>query len=480
VPAKKRAPKKTAPTGKRAPKRAAPRRKRAPKKTVSARGRAEELVRTLRAAGHEAYFVGGCVRDLVRGVEPGDYDIATGAPPELVRALFRRTVPVGAAFGVILVLSGKHRFEVTTFRREGPYSDGRRPDSVELADARADVLRRDFTVNGLLYDPETKEVTDLVGGREDLERRLIRTIGEPDERFSEDRLRLLRAVRFAANLGFRVEEQTLAAVRRRAAEITMVSAERIRDELVRTFTRPGARRGLELLEETGLLGIVLPEVAAGRGVAQPPEFPPEGDVLTHTASMLEEIEKIEKMTVTLAFGILLHDVGKPPTYEVADRIRFPRHASVGAEMAREVCRRLRLSREQTARIVRLVGEHMRFADVTEMRLATLKRFLAQDGFAELLELYRLDLTASHGRLEKYEFVRARLAEFSREELSPPPLLTGRDLIAMGHAPGPRFGEVLGALEEAQLEGRVRTREEAERLVGEKLGPPGEGEAGPAS
>jgi len=450
------------------------------------REQATEIVRALRAAGHEAFFVGGGVRDLLRGVPPADYDIATSAEPEAVRALFPRTVPVGAAFGVILVLVGDERFEVSTFRREGPYSDGRRPDSVAFADARQDVLRRDFTVNGLLYDPLTGEVRDYVGARADLERQLIRAIGDPRARFLEDRLRLLRAVRFAANLGFAIEPLTFAALRELAPQIRSVSAERIREELTKLLTRPGARRGLELLEESGLLAVILPEVAALAGVAQPPEFHPEGDVLVHTALALELFEALPeaRRTATLAFAVLLHDIGKPATFVLADRIRFNEHEKVGAELAARVCRRLRFSNAETERIVALVEGHMCLKDVRKMRPATLKRLLAREEIEELLELYRIDCRASHGKLGKYEFARKMQAELSQAELKPPRLLTGDDLRALGWPPGPSYRLMLRAVEDAQLDGEIATREAALALVRERFGapgesplPPGEGGAG---
>jgi poly(A) polymerase len=375
---------------------------------------------------------------------------------------------VGAQFGVVGVVSGEHRIEVATFRNDGLYSDGRRPDAVNYtANPREDVLRRDFTVNGLLLDPASGEVLDFVEGRKDLERRMIRAIGEPERRFAEDRLRMLRAVRFAAALGYEIDAETFRAIRRRASEISGVSAERVRDELLRILTSGQARRGLELLDLSGLLLPILPEVSAMKGVEQPPEFHPEGDVWTHTLLMVEALPP--GCSATLALGVLLHDVGKPPTFRVApDRIRFDNHVSVGMRMAEAICRRLRLSHDQTAQVVALVEHHLRFKDVPQMRESTLKRFLRLEHFDEHLELHRLDCLSSHRNLGNYEYVRGRLAELSQEQIRPPRLLTGEDLIALGLTPGPRFRDILQTVEDAQLEGRIGSREDAVRLVREEF------------
>ncbi len=443
---------------------------------MTAREGAQLVVRTLRAAGHRAYWVGGCVRDLLMGREPHDYDVATDAPPEVVAALFPRVHLVGARFGVVVVTLDGHRYEVTTFRTEGPYHDGRHPDRVEFADPRADVERRDFTVNGLLYDPLTGQVVDHVGGQEDIARRLIRTIGPPEVRFAEDRLRMLRAVRLAAELQFDLEEQTRQAIVARADEITRVSAERIRDELLRLLSSPGRGRGVRLLQETGLLQAVLPEVAATVGVPQPPEFHPEGDVFTHTVLTLEHLADPSPV---LALAALLHDVGKPLTLTRADRIRFHEHDRVGAELAEGICRRLRLSADDTARVVELVREHLRVRDLPRMRPARAARFLLGPAAADHLELHRADCLASHGDLSVY-----RWALQARERLLRRPagarLLTGDDLIALGYPPGPRFREILEAVEDARLEGRVTTREEAVALVRALFPPPGQApDAAPA-
>jgi len=423
---------------------------------------ARSVVAQLRAAGHRAYLVGGCVRDLLLGREPKDFDVATDARPDRVSELFERSEQVGAHFGVVLVRENTSQVEVATFRSDASYSDGRRPDAVHFeTDPRQDAMRRDFTINALLLDPDTNDVLDFTGGREDLRRRVIRAIGDPEERFQEDHLRLIRAVRFAARLGFEIEPATMAAIQRLHFLIQKVSPERVRDELARILTEGGARRGFELLDETGLLGDILPEVAAMKGVAQPPEFHPEGDVWTHTLLLLE---KLRHPTVTLAAGALLHDVGKPPTFQVADRIRFNGHVEEGVKLAHGILTRLRFSSEQTEQIEALVANHMRFMDTARMRESTLKRFLRMENFAEHLELHRLDCLSSSGKLDSYKHVLARLEELGEEELRPKPLLTGRDLIEHGYRPGPSFGKMLAAVEDAQLEGRVRSKEEALALV----------------
>jgi putative nucleotidyltransferase with HDIG domain len=429
---------------------------------------ARHVAGTLRRAGYQAYFVGGCVRDLLLGRQPKDFDVSTDAPPERILELFPRSDQVGAHFGVVLVKGGGGHVEVATFRSDRDYVDGRRPAGVRFeTDPRQDVLRRDFTINGLMMDPETAEVLDFVGGRSDLQERLVRAIGDPEVRFREDHLRLLRAVRFAARLGFAIEPATLAAIRRNRGAIAKVSAERVRDELSRILTEGGARYGFELLDATGLIEDLLPEVAAMKGVAQPPEFHPEGDVWVHTLLLLE---KFERPTAALAWGALLHDVGKPPTFRVAERIRFDGHVEEGVRLARGILGRLRFSREEQEQVEALVANHMRFKDVHRMKESTLKRFLRAPRFTEHLELHRLDCLASSGRLDNYEFVRGKLEELPEEQLKPPPLLTGRDLIAQGYTPGPQFSKMLTAVEDAQLEGRIHSREAALELVRELFGP----------
>ncbi len=428
----------------------------------------EELARTaiftLRAAGHQAYLVGGCVRDLLLGAAPKDFDIATDARPDRILELFPNSGLVGAHFGVVLVRDSFAQVEVATFRSDHEYVDGRRPTGVHFErDARADVLRRDFTINGLMMDPDSGAVLDYVGGRHDLDARLIRAIGDPDARFAEDHLRLLRAIRFAARLRFEIEPSTFAAMQRHHADILKVSAERVRDELIRILTEGGARRGFELLDASGMLNDLLPEVAAMKGVEQPPEYHPEGDVWVHTLLLLQNLGDA---TPTLALGALLHDVGKPPTFRVAERIRFDGHAEVGVRLAHRILTRLRLSKDQTEQVEALVANHMRFKDVPQMKASTLKRFLRLPLFDEHLELHRLDCMASNGRLDSYRLMRRKRHELSEEHLRPPRLLTGADLIAEGYRPGPLFSKILTAVEDAQLEGVIHDPGEAMAMVRE--------------
>jgi poly(A) polymerase len=432
---------------------------------VSLRTSAELIVLRLREAGHQAYLVGGCVRDMLLGAGPHDYDIATSALPHEVRPLFEKTIEVGAAFGVTCVRVDDEWFEVAAFRTDLGYSDGRRPDAVAFTDAKGDVERRDFTINGLLYDPVTEEVIDYVGGRADLEARVVRCIGEPLRRFEEDKLRLLRAVRFAARLEYEIEADTFAAMTELAPQVTAVSAERIGAELLNIFTAAHADRALALLAETGLLAAILPEIDAMRGVEQPPKFHPEGDVFEHTRLMLG---MLDSPGPALALAALLHDVGKPPTFEVADRIRFNRHDRAGAAIAETICRRLRMPNDVTATVVALVASHMTFVDIQNMRESRLKRLMREGWFADALELHRLDCLASHGKLGTYEWCRERFDALEPEQARPQRLVTGHDLIEMGQTPGPQFRSLLDAVEDAQLEGRVATREDAIEFVRRQL------------
>jgi len=422
-----------------------------------------EIIRELRARGHQAYLVGGCVRDRLLGIIPKDYDVSTDARPETILACFPDSQTVGAHFGVVLVNRGSGvQVEVATFRSEGAYSDGRRPSQVRFeTDPVLDAKRRDFTINGLMEDPVSGRILDYVGGSADLEARVIRAVGNADERFTEDHLRMLRAVRFAARLDFSIAPETLAAIQRSASNILRISAERIRDELIRVLTEGRARYGFELLDRCGLLVHVLPDVKAFQGVQQPPEFHPEGDVWNHVLLILEQLRN---PTVTLAFGALLHDVGKPPTFRVADRIRFDGHAEVGAQMMQKILYDLKFPNEDVEQITSLVANHMRFKDVRQMRLSTLKRFLRLPNFEEHLELHRLDCLASNGYTDSYDFVRAKLAELDQQDLRPPRLINGRDLITAGYKPGPGFGRALEAVETAQLEGEIHTPQEALALA----------------
>ena len=432
-------------------------------------GLAARIHRALRDAGFAAYLVGGCVRDRLLGLEPKDFDVATSATPDEVARLFPRSHLVGAHFGVVMVRDGDAEVEVATFRSDCAYRDGRRPERVEFEnDPRQDVLRRDFTVNALMLDPSSGEVLDFVGGRADLAAGLIRAVGVAELRFEEDHLRMLRGVRLAASLGFSVEARTLEAIRRKSGSVSLVAAERVRDELTRILTEGGARRGFELLDETELLNAVLPEVAALKGVAQPAEFHPEGDVWTHTLLMLEGLHT---PSAELAWGVLLHDVGKPPTFRVAERIRFDGHVEAGVEIAGRILHRLRFPNAVSEQVLALVANHLRFKDVPHMKQSTLLRFLRTDRFAEHLELHRLDCLSSHRRLSGYENLKRMFDELPREILKPPRLLNGDDLIRAGYAPGKRFSEMLEAVEDAQLERRVETKEDALGLVCELFGAP---------
>lgn len=465
------------------------------------------IVRTLRDKGHQAYLVGGCVRDLLLGREPADYDVTTDATPQQVMRIFPETYAVGAQFGVVLVpvpreqrqRRSSHEFgtsaepmdpcdseersdeepfdglragpaspghshkdcvEVATFRSDIGYSDGRHPDEVRFSrDPREDVQRRDFTINGLLLDPEKNEVLDFVGGQEDLRTGIIRAIGEPERRFREDTLRMLRAIRFAARFEYRIDPATLAAIQMLAPKIHQVSRERVRDELTRMLTEGHAKRAFELLDESGLLHEVLPEIESMKGVQQPPEFHPEGDVYVHTLLLLEKLP--HPCTATLAWGALLHDVGKPPTFRRApDRIRFDNHVAVGVKMAEAICKRLRFSNDDTEQILALVDNHMRFGDVQRMKASTFKKFIRIPRFDEHLELHRLDCESSHRSMQMYDFTREQMADLPPEQVRPKPLISGDDLIAAGYKPGPLFKEILSAVEDAQLDGRLGSREDA--------------------
>jgi poly(A) polymerase len=437
------------------------------------------IVRILREHGHKAYLVGGCVRDLLLGREPADYDVTTDAIPYEVMRIFPETYAVGAQFGVVLVplpetdggssvctetSSSVNAVEVATFRSDIGYSDGRHPDEVCFTkDPREDVERRDFTINGLLLDPVTNEVLDYVGGRKDLEAGIIRTIGEPERRFAEDKLRMLRAVRFAARFGYAIEPGTLRAIQKSASQIEQVSRERVRDELSKMLTEGHARQAFLLLDESGLLHEVLPEIEAMKGVQQPPQFHPEGDVFVHTLLLLDKLP--HPCPVTLAWGALLHDVGKPATFRIApDRIRFAGHVDVGVKIAEDICRRLRFSNDDTDQILALVDNHMRFAHVQRMNESTFKRFVRMPRFDEHLELHRMDCQSSHGDLASYNFTREKIATTPPTAMRPTPLITGDNLIAAGYKPGPQFKTILSAVEDGQLEGRLRTSEEAMALV----------------
>jgi len=451
------------------------------------------IVRTLRQKGHKAYLVGGCVRDLLLGREAADYDVATDATPNEVMRIFPETYAVGAQFGVVLVPAPQELspachpersegsavalphdaarasvVEVATFRSDLSYSDGRHPDEVRFSkDPREDVQRRDFTINGLLSDPIINEVLDYVGGQRDLNAGIIRTIGEPERRFAEDKLRMLRAVRFTSRFSYAIDPDTFSAIRKFAPQIHQVSRERVRDELTKMLTEGRAREAFLLLDQTGLLHEVLPEIEAMKGVEQPPQFHPEGDVFVHTLLLLSQLP--QPCSATLAWGSLLHDVGKPPTFRVApDRIRFDGHVEVGIKMAEAICQRLRFSGEDTEQVLALVEHHMRFAHVQRMSESTFKKFVRMPRFDEHLEMHRIDCLSSHGNLGSYDFTREKMAHLPPKVLRPQPLVTGADLIAAGYAPGPQFKSILTAVEDAQLDGRLNNKSQAMQFVAQEF------------
>ena len=421
---------------------------------------AREIAARLRENGHIAYFAGGCVRDMVRGLTAKDYDIATDARPEAVQRLFPRTHAVGAHFGVILVVENDFQFEVATFRSDEAYINGRHPTSVRFSSPEEDAKRRDFTINGMFYDPVAEEVIDFVGGRADIAAKLVRAIGDPAQRFAEDRLRMLRAVRFATVLDYKIDSQTWDALVANASSINQISAERIRDELVRVFLSPNRVRGWDLLDSSGLMRAILPELDRMKGVLQPEQFHPEGDVFQHTRLMLQFLP--ETVSVPLVFAVLFHDVAKPVTATVdkTGRIRFNEHDRIGAEMTDAIMRRLRFSGAEIEAAVEMVRQHMVFKDVPRMRTAKLKRFMARLTFNDELELHRVDCESSHRMLDNYEFLLRKREEFASEPIIPPPLVRGDDLITLGLKPSPKFGEILEAVETQQLEGRLKTRAEA--------------------
>jgi poly(A) polymerase len=434
---------------------------------IDKRRNAEEIVNRLKQSGYEAYFVGGCVRDFILGKVSGDYDIVTSALPDQVIALFPKTITIGAKFGVVAVIVENDPYEVATFRSDDIYEDGRHPSQVHFSSAKEDVFRRDFTINGLLMNPETGDITDYVNGRADIEKKIIRTIGDPDSRFNEDYLRMLRAIRFAANLGFSVDTETVKAIKRNASKINQISAERVRDELNKILTRGGSRRGFELMMQTDILKEVLPEIDKLKGVEQPPRFHPEGDVWQHTLHMLELLpdNRETENNVCLAWATLLHDVGKAVTRSEDEKgVHFYGHVQKGEEIADDIMQRLRFSRAQREIVLALIRQHMVFMNVQKMRPGRLKRFLRMPDFDLHLELHRLDCIASHGMLDNYEFCHEQLQILAKDDLHPPRLLTGEDLIALGFAPGKIIGEILHALEDEQLEGRITTSDEAKAFV----------------
>ena len=425
---------------------------------MSAQDTAISIVRRLRAAGYEAFFAGGCVRDMLLRKTPQDYDVTTNARPEDVQRVFSDTIPLGAQFGVILVLFDGQPFEVASYRNDGPYLDGRHPSSVRYGSLEEDIRRRDFTINGMVYDPIDDRLIDLVEGQRDIGRCLVRAIGEPEQRFVEDRLRMIRAVRIAANLGFAIDEATFAAIQKLAGTVTEIAWERIGDEVTRILTEGGARRGFELLDASGLLRASLPEIVALKGTPQSPDYHPEGDVFNHTLLLLGHLEASSE---TLAYGCLLHDVAKPVCFrQEAERITFYGHTEKGAVMAKDILKRLKRGRATWERVAYLVRNHLRHVQAPQMRLNTLKRFLREEGIDELLELTRVDALASNGDLQYYQFCKARLADLNEGEIRPPPLVRGDDLIALGFTPGPIFTKILRQVEDHQLGGELKDRGQA--------------------
>src|SRR5881296_4059702 len=425
---------------------------------------ARKIVERLRERGHIAYFAGGCVRDIIRGETPKDFDIVTDARPEAVQKIFPRTYAVGAHFGVIIVLENSFQFEVATFRSDDAYIDGRHPSAVHFSSPEDDARRRDFTINGMFYDPVAEKVIDFVGGCADIDAKLVRAIGDPARRFAEDRLRMLRAVRFATVLDYEIDKQTWDALVANASSINQISAERIRDELVRIFLSPNRVRGWDLLDSSGLMRAILPELEAMKGVLQPEQFHPEGDVFVHTRLMLQLLP--DNASIPLVFAVLFHDVAKPVTATVDEtgRIRFNEHDRLGAQMTEAIMRRLRFSSAEIEATVEMVRQHMVFKDAPNMRVAKLKRFMARSTFEDELELHRVDCESSHRMLDNYEFLQRKREEFANEPIIPPPLVRGNDLIALGLKPGPKFGQILEAVETRQLEGTLRTTEEALQWV----------------
>ncbi len=436
---------------------------------MSEKEKALTIIKRLRDRKHQAFLAGGCVRDALLGKPPKDYDIATDAQPNVVQGLFPQTIPLGTQFGVVLVVVDGESFAVTTFRHDGPYLDGRHPSHVRFGTLEEDIMRRDFTINGMLFDTYENRIIDLVGGEKDLKRRVVRAIGDPKRRFEEDRLRMVRAIRFAAGLDFTIEADTLRAIQSQAPSIVQVAWERIGEEITRVLTEGGARKGFELLDQTGLLSALIPEVVALKGVEQSPEYHPEGDVFTHTMRLLGHLAS---PTESLAYGCLFHDIAKPPCFERRDsKITFYGHTERGAEMAVEILKRLKRSRTVWEKVAFLVKNHLRYTQAPKMRLSTLKRFLREESIEELLELCRIDALSANGDLQYYDFCKQKLSELDEEEIRPAPLLRGKDLIAMGFSPGPIFQKILKQVEEGQLNGEILSRDDAVSWIRNEYGDP---------
>ena len=430
------------------------------KNTKQMKKLATDIVKKLHTAGFEAYLVGGCVRDMIMGLEPADYDIATNARTDDVRKLFKKIVPVGIQFGVVLVIKEGIEFEVATFRSDGIYLDGRHPQTVHFSSAKEDAQRRDFTINGLFYDPVKRKIIDFVDGEKDIKRKIVRTIGDPYKRFTEDKLRIMRGIRFATRFEYTLDEKTKEAIKNCVSHIKDVSMERIRDELVKMMTGPHPGKSLRLMDTVGLLSEILPEVAVMKGVEQPPKFHPEGDVFVHTMLMME---KLQYPNLVLSFATLLHDVGKPKTFDPAT-LKTTFHSDVGARITEDMLRHLRFSNDQIEQISWCVRNHMNFMHVQRMREGKLKRMMSADTFPDELELHRIDCASSHGMLDNYEYLLKKQEEYRQEDLKPKPLVNGHDLIAMGMKPGPQFKEILEEVWILQLEHAFKARDEAIQWV----------------
>ena len=435
------------------------------------------VVKTLQKQGFQAYFAGGCVRDRLMKRPPKDYDIATNARPNQVMRLFKKTLAIGKAFGVVVVIIQKQQIEVTTFRTESGYSDGRHPDNVKYASRDEDVARRDFTINGLLYDPISDELIDLVNGRADIKKKLVRTIGDAGQRFKEDKLRMMRAIRFACELGFALDPKTKKAIAKSSGQIKKISVERIREELRRILICPRRDQGIKLLEQTGLMKHILPEVLKMKGVNQPKQFHPEGDGYVHTVAVMKHLRnpftvmgKSQNLSFELALATLLHDVGKPGTFMITDRIRFHEHERLGSEMAERICQRLKLANSQTETICWIISKHLVFKDIDKMRVSTLKRLFSHKDYPLLAELHRADRLGSDMDLKPYHLAARIYKKLSKEELKPKPLINGYDLIKLGFKPGPIFSKILKHVEEAQLEQEVTNKDEALKLVQKNFKP----------
>ena len=420
-----------------------------------------DIIGKLQEKGHIAYLAGGCVRDMLRGETPKDYDIATSALPEEITSIFTKTREVGVHFGVVIVIVNNQAFDVATFRNDGSYKDGRHPEEVTFSTPQDDTARRDFTVNGIFFDPISEKYIDFVEGKSDIDKKVIRAIGEPNLRFQEDHLRLLRAIRFAARFDYEIEAETWNSIKSNASGISKISKERIRDELTKILLNENRVLGFDLLVESGLMEHIIPEILQLKGCEQPPQFHPEGDVFVHTRLMLSLLK--DAPSIELVLSVLLHDIGKPATYsfdEEADRIRFNGHDKLGAEMSEQILRDLKFSNSIIEDVVQMVANHMTFKDVQKMRQSKLKRFMSRSTFNDEIELHRVDCLGSWGGLDNYDFLNKKVVEFANEPIIPQPLLTGKDLIELGWSPGPDLGQTLNSVQDMQLEGKLNSKDEA--------------------